>query len=372
MLLFFLLAFPRKKAAPLPSTYVATYCPYSETVTGLCVLTYQAKEINLKGYIPSPLVKTGKVAKETPLLVCYPKEAEEILAILEACEWELANAPSTQAGELASIRAQVALWRSAWISGNQDKQEEAIAKLRQLCGAPTKEADIARIEAVCQWLTEALPSPIDQYLAPYDAFFSLDCDGYESIWDNQSTSPLSCEEFKIRLSTPPTEKAAAKLIEGIETSLYLWLETASICEVALGKSYSIEFADGTKIVATLSAIEHDSDAQMSLLQFKSNALSYFHLPQRIQNVTLTLRQDALLRVPKEAVLLEGEQAYVLVRHGSRILARGIVIAHETEKWVYLSQRKGTLSLFGETCAYLAAGESVAIQTNGLYHRKVLS
>lgn len=366
-----LLCLPHKKASPLPSTYVATYSPWEVSLDGLCVVSYQALTLDMEGYIPSPTTPEGKVAKGTSLLAKYPAEAEMILSMLWQCEWELAHAPSSLAGETEEIRTTLALWRRAWLAGDTASQTQAEEQLRLLCATPQKEADLLRMQAVCQWLKAKLPSPTEQYIAPYEGFFSLQCDGYEDIWDKPTDTPLTCEAFINHLNTSPTPPACAKLISGIETKLYMWVETAGLLDVALGQKYTLRLADGTSIDAILSAMQNDADSPMSLLTFLSTSFSFFDMPKRIQNATLVMAKDTLLRVPKEAVLFDGAEGYVLVRHGSRLLARGIVIQHETDKWAYLAQRKGTLSLLGETCLYLKAGESVCITTNGLYHRMVL-
>lgn len=363
-----LLSLPTEKTVSLPDTYTVKEGVYQETLWGDAVLCYTSIAFENGEVVDYPLSSGEKVSRGQVVALQYPKEAAKQVQ-------ELAQLREQQTkqnyGDLeeAYLRAEIVAWQKTCATGNQAAaREKLLGLLAAYQGKPDQE-ETARKEKI-EELQNRLPPPKAEITSPKDGYFYPLGDGYEEIWDNLSL-PISPEAARAGLSATPKQETTPKLVCGFEIQVIFTLSPEAVGKLRLEETYALTLADETSLSVTLTYKAVGETGEQAVAVFSAPMPPTAHLPKRIQRGELVIKEESLLRVPKNGVLREGERDYVLVSHGGRALARGVKVTYQTDIYCYLSPTSGKVELFGEKCPYLKKNETVLLETEKYKHRDIL-
>lgn len=364
-----LVALPTKEEPLLPLTYTVKEGVYRESLSGKTVLRFSSVALPCATDLAYTPANGQKVAKGEAVATEYPSSAKETLSAIKEKEYALSLVLAKPLVTKALLLSQTVQWRNS-APQEQQKAEEELLFLLEAYRLNTKQTaenirqDIAKLK-------NELPSPLAEGYAPRDGYYFASSDGLEEVWDGEVLSQLSAEEVLARLSLAPRQTENARLLCDFEAEAVMLLPARELGKLEKDKTYAMTLADGTSLSARLSYTDLSAEGETGVAVFRADIVPAARLPLRIQDATLLLREESLLRVPKATVLKAEGQAYVLVRHGERVLARGVEIAHETERFCWLAPLSGKVTVGGEVCLSLRSYEAVLLLPHLYRHKEIL-
>ena len=349
---------------PKSETFLAKEGTWERTASGEAVLCYSSLGLS-KEELPCLAPKDGqKLAKGERMFRYYDTSLTSLLEELAFWEKELARLSLREGLDRNLLGMAIADYVE---KRDGAKEEELLYLLSAYQGkAGYKKAEI---EEKIETLEAQLALPKKEAFAPSDGYFYAETDGYEEIWDNLPAS-FSGDAVLSRLALSPKQKGEAKLLLDYTVTVLLFLPPETAGELTPKKVYPLTLADGTLLSAKLEKIHTVDEGTGCLAVFSAPLPLLSALPQRMQTATLLTKSETLLRVPRTAVLGQGEEAYVLVNYGGRVLARAVKIKRETEVYAYLTPATGKAERLGEACLFLKRNEAVLLKTDIYTHRDI--
>ncbi len=231
---------------------------------------------------------------------------------------------------------------------------------------------IDQLEAQKTTLEATLSGELGSVYSSHSGYFSLDVDGWESIFTIDRLNNLTVEEFQQLVN------GRAESTQGVIGKIFVDYEWFTLCPVdkneavdyTIGAEYALEFPSSSNQVfySVLDRMITQTDSDTVILVFRSNEVMDGFRFARKQSVRVIRNRLEGLRINKEALRIVDGQQGVYVLLGNNLRFRKVEIVYTSDDYYLVRRLKSTESDYRTS---LMLYDNVVLGGKNLYDGKVV-
>ena len=370
-------------------TETATFYTVTDSISfkGVYVRDEKLVSCPVKGVISYTHPDGSKIAKNSVVALDYrnrndiavKQEIEELTAI-RAILGDAQSLAGTDSSQLESFSNQISEKHGEIIRSLCSGDYAAASELKSdilglgskrdiVKGTQSSYADrISEIDRRIQQLTASLSSEPDEIPLYETGYFVSKVDGYENKLDTESVFELTESEIdeivsgEIGGDNPPG--IIGKLIGDYSWYMVAVLDTVKLGTVFEGAQVTLRIgSSGQNVEADIVSLKRQDDGR-SIAIFKCDMFLADFIGSRVTQAKLLTDNYTGIRLPHEALRMEGGEAGVFIRDGIVVKFRKIKIVMSEPDFILAADTSGEEG-------YLSLYDSVIVEGRDLYDGKII-
>ena len=221
-------------------------------------------------------------------------------------------------------------------------------------------------------LEATLSGELGKIYANASGYFSLDVDGWESVFTMDALDAMDVNGFyDLLASNPqPSSQAVGKICTDYKWYLLCPIEKKAAVNYLLGNTYTVDFTTTSNELfsMTLEKMINQTDSDTVILVFSTNQISDNFVYTRKQSVNVIRSSIEGLRINKESLRMLDGQYGVYILHGNTVRFRRVEILYTSDDYYLAKQYKSTDPAYESS---LRLYDNVIVSGKNIYDGKII-